>query len=173
MNRVLSMMIGGACALLIGTSAYAATTSGAVVTTDALTNTITIQTEDGRRFLFTRNADTKIEQEGVGIALGDIRKDSRVTVTTEQAPTDPQIPMLASRVQVDEMAVATAPTSASVESADMGDGAPVQTAQVESADAERSAARLPRTATPLPLLTVVGTALLGSGLLFGLRRQRR
>jgi len=35
--------------------------------------------------------------------------DSRITVTTEQAPTDPLIPMLVTRVRVDEMAVATPP----------------------------------------------------------------
>lgn len=182
MKRALLLMMGGAIALLVGTAAGAATTSGKVVATDALTSAITIQTDDGRRFLFTRNDATKIEQNGMGVALGDLRKDSRVTVTTEQVPTDPLIPMLATRVQVDEMVVtAPAPTSESsarVESAGTDGGRPIRTAQVESAETPhaaetpQSAERLPRTATPLPLIALLGAGFLASGLVLRLRRRR-
>lgn len=182
MNRVLLLMTGGAVALLVGTAANAATTSGKVVATDALTNTMTIQTDDGRRFLFTRNDATKIEQAELDVAPGDLRMDSRITVTTEQAPTDPLIPMLVSRVQVDEMAVAaSAPASelaagtARVESAGKDGGLPTRTAQVQSAEydeAQRPAGRLPKTATPLPLIAVLGAGLLASGLVLRLWRRR-
>ena len=179
MKRVLLLMMGGAASLLVGTAANAATTSGKVVATDALTNTMTIQTDDGRRFLFTRNDATKIEQAELDVAPGNLRIDSRITVTTEQAPTDPLIPMLVTRVQVDEMAVA-APTPASesaagtarVESAGKDGGRTIHTAQVESAEAPRLAERLPRIATPLPLIAVLGAGLLASGLVLRLWRRR-
>ncbi len=176
------LMMGGAIALLVGTPANAATTSGRVVATDALRSAITIQTDDGRRFLFTRNDATKIEQKGIDVALGDLRKDSRVTVTTEQAPTDPLVPMLATRVQVDEMAVASpAPASESatdtarVESAGKDGGLPNRTAQVQSADydaSQRPAERLPKTATPLPLIALFGAGFLASGLVLRMQRRR-
>lgn len=182
MKRALLLMTGGAIALLVGTAANAATTSGKVVATDVLTNAITVETDDGTRFLFTRTDATKIEQKGVDVALGDIRKDSRVTVTTEQTPTDPLIPMFATHVQVDEMAVA-APTPASeappgtarVESAGANGGQPNRTAQVQSAEydeAQRPAERLPTTATPLALIAVLGAGSLASGLVLRLRRRR-
>lgn len=181
MKRALLMM-GGAIALLVGTPADAATTIGKVLVTDALTSAITIETDDGRRFEFTTNDATKIEHKGMGVALGDLREDSRVTVTTEQAPTDPLIAMLATRVQVEEMAVA-APVSASesaagtarVESAGKDGGLPNRTAQVQSADydaSQRTAERLPKTATPLLLIALLGAGFLVSGLVLRMRRRR-
>jgi hypothetical protein len=161
MKRALLLMMGGAIALLVATAASAVTTSGKVVATDALTSAITIETDDGRRLPFTMNDATKVEHEGMGVALADLREDSQVTVTTEQTPTDPRIAMLATRVQVEEMAIA-APVSDSesaagtvrVESAGADGDRPVHTAQVQSADygePQRPAERLPKTATPLPL----------------------
>jgi hypothetical protein len=177
MKRAILLMTGGAIALLVGMGADAATTSGKVVVTDELANSITIQSEDGKRFVFTRNDATKIEHNGASVALGQIPKDSRVTVTTDQAPSDPLMPMLASRVEVEEMAVAastsgSAPSTVQVGSAGKAGEQPIHTAQVESADTERSPKRLPKTATPLPLLTVCGAGSLASGLALRLRRRR-
>ena len=179
MRRALLMM-GCAIALLVGMSANAATTSGKVVVTDALTSAITIETDDGRQFQFTMNDATKIEHKGMGVPLGDLREDSRVTVTTEQVPTDPLVPMLATRVQVDEAAVAapaseSAAGTASVESAGKDGGLPNRTAQVQSADydaAQRTAERLPKTATPLLLIALLGAGFLASGLVLRMRRRR-
>jgi hypothetical protein len=196
MKRALSLMMGGALALLVGTAANAATTTGTVVATDAVTNTITIETETGKRFLFTRNDATKVEQKGVTVALGDIREKSRVIVTTAETPTDSLEPMLATRVDVDEMAVAAAPlpspTSARVESARDDGSDPMNTAEVNSASdesrAERMARddsaaermdrddsraeRLPTTATPLPLIALFGAGSLAAGLALRMRRSR-
>jgi hypothetical protein len=129
------------------------------------------------------NAATRIEKKGMDVALGDLRKDSRVTVTTEQAPTDPSVPLLATRVQVTEMVIAApAPASESaagtarVESAGTDGGRPVHTAQVQSADydeAQRPTERLPKTPTPLPLIAVIGAGFLASGLVLRLRRRPR
>ncbi len=180
MQRALLVMMGGAIALLVGAAASAVTTSGKVVATDALTRAITIETDDGRRFPFTMNDATKIEHKGVNVALGDLREDSRVTVTTEQTPTDPRIAMLATRVQVEEMAVAAPATpsesSVRVESAGADGDRPVHTAQVQSADydqPQRPAERLPKTATPLPLVAVLGAGFLATGLVLGMLRRRR
>ena len=177
MKRALLLMTSGAIALLVGTGVNAATMTGKVVGTDSLTNAITIQTDDGTRFVFTRNDATKIEHKGVAVGLGDIPQNSRVTVTTEQAPTDPMVPTLATRVDVDEMAVAAAPsesvdTTAHVESAGADGGKPMRTAEVRSADTAPTSERLPRTATPLPLIAVLGAGSLASGLVLRLRRRR-
>lgn len=183
MQRPLLLMMGGAIALLVGTAASAVATSGKVVATDELTSAITIQTDDGTRLIFATNDATKIEQKGVEVSLGDLRNDSRVTVTTEQVPTDPLIPMNATRVEVDETPIAASvPASESpadtarVESAGKDGGRPVHTAQVQSAtygEAERPAERLPRTATPLPLIAVLGAGMLACGLVLRERRRRR
>jgi len=183
MKRALLLMMGGAVALLVGTAASAVTTSGKIVATDARTSAITIKTDDGRRLPFTMNDATKIEHKGVNVALGDLGEDSRVTVTTEQTPADPLTPMLATRVQVEEMAVAapvsdaeSATDTARVESAGADGDRPGHTAQVHSADydeSQRPAERLPKTATPLPLLAVLGAGFLATGLVLGMRRRRR
>jgi LPXTG-motif cell wall-anchored protein len=183
MKRTLLVMMGGAIALLIGAAANAVTTSGKVVATDGLTSAITIETDDGKRFPFTMNDTTKIEHEGVNVALGDLREDSRVTVTTEQTPVDPLTAMLATRVQVEAMAIAapvsdgeSAAGTVRVESAGADGDRPGHTAQVQSADydqSQRRAERLPKTATPLPLIAVFGAGLLACGLVLGMWRRRR
>jgi len=174
MKRVLLLMIGCAVAVQLGTAASAATTSGKVVAADAGTHSITIETDAGTRFLFTRNDATKIEQQGADVAPGDLRVDSRITVTTDRAPTDPLVPMPATRVQVDELAIAAAAApaesagdTARVESAGKDGGQTIHTAQVESAGAQRA---IEHPKTPLPLVVVLVTGLLIAGLLLMLRR---
>ncbi len=172
MKRVLLLMIGGAVALLVGPAADAATTSGKVVVTDATINAITIETADGKRFVFTRNDATKIEGTGGDVALADIGRDSRVTVTSAQPPTDPLLPLLATRMHVDEMVAAPALASepagtARVDSAGKDGGLPIHTAEVQSADA---AATTEHPATRLPLIVAVVAGSLIAGLALMLRR---
>ena len=177
MKRTLLVMMGGAIALLIGAAANAVTTSGKVVATDALTSAITIETDDGRRFPFTMNDATKIEHKGVNVALGDLREDSRVTVTTEQTPADPLTAMLATRVQVEEMAIA-APVStricrrhgtSRIAGADGDRPVPHRASAIgRLRPAAAAAERLPKTATPLPLIAVLGAGLLACGLVLGM-----
>ncbi len=175
MKRVLLLMIGAAVAVQLGTAASAATTSGRVVAADAGTHAITIETDAGTRLLFTRNDATKIEQPGADAAPGVLEVGSRITVTTDRAPTDPLVPMPATRVQLDEMAIATAATpgesagdTVRVESAGRDGGQTIHTAQVESAGAQRTIERPSK--TPLPLVAVLATGLLLAGLLLMLRR---
>lgn len=190
MKRTSSLVIGAGLALLVGTTSHAATTTGKVVATDPSTKQITIETDDGRRVLFSRNDATKIERMGENIELGAIARDTRVTVTTEQAPTDSSTPTVATRVEVetagdsasavgareraledgaDETAVVTSAGEAGTE--------PTRTARVDSVDGDEArmqrSDRLPNTATPLPLIALVGASSLASGLALRLRRNRR
>ena len=103
--------------------------------------------------------------------MGQIPKDSRVTVTTEQAPSDPLVPTLASRVEVAAPDSGSVDSTVQVGSAGKAGGQPIHPATVESADTE-SRRDLPKTETPLPLLTGFGATSLTSGLALRLRRRR-
>jgi LPXTG-motif cell wall-anchored protein len=86
-------------------------------------------------------------------------------------------------VQVEAMAIAapvsdgeSAAGTVRVESAGADGDRPGHTAQVQSADydqSQRRAERLPKTATPLPLIAVFGAGLLACGLVLGMWRRRR
>jgi len=159
MKRAMSMAIGAALAFSVAGAAHAATTSGKVVSSDTMSNTLTIQTDEGKRVTFLKDDATKIEQNGVTVALGDLKPAAKVTVTSDEMPSDPTTPVLATRVQVDEMVAAAATGTAPAESADYDSN-------------ETPVARhLPRTATPLPLITLFGFASLAAGC--ALRVQRR
>ncbi len=190
MKRTSSLMIGAGLALLIGTTSHAATTTGKVVATDPSARQITIETDDGRRLLFSRNDETKIERMGENIELGAIAQDARVTVTTEQAPTDSSTPTVATRVEVvaaDGSASAVGARERALEAGEddtaplvaAGEAStePTRTARVDSADRDEArmqrSDRLPNTATPLPLIALVGAGSLASGLALRLRRTRR
>lgn len=179
MKRIPLLALSSTFALLVGTAASAATTSGKVVATDALTHLITVETDAGARFLFARNEATKIEAKGAEVAPGDLAVDTQVIVTSEQAPADPLVPMLANRVQVIAGNVkAPAPDVAleagavRVESAGKNGGMPIHTAEVQSAEVPANTARLAR---PLPLVTalVAGSLLVGAMFMLwrGSRRQ--
>ena len=175
MKRARLLTTAGAIALLVGTTANALTRTGKVVATDALTGAITVETDDGKQVVFTRNGATQLD-----VAKGALEQNARVTVTTDQTGTDPRTPMLATRVRVEEVAGAPAPDSASavrVESAGKDGNLPSHTVQVESADYDETQAppprdRLPKSHVPLTLIAVVGAAtFLAAGLALRLRRQ--
>ena len=177
MKRIPLLSLAGVFALLIGTASSAATTSGKVVATDALTHLITVETDAGARFLFARNEATKIESKGVEVAPGDLAVGTQITVTSEQAPADPVVPILAARVQVmpgEVMAPAAdvelEAGAVRVESAGKNGGMPIHTAHVESAEAPGPTARLAR---PLPLVTALVTGSLLAGAVFMLWRGSR
>lgn len=191
MKRTCSLMIGAGLALLVGTTSHAATTTGKVVATDPSARQITIETDDGRRLLFSRNDETKIERMGEIIELDALARDTRVTVTTEQAPTDSSMPTVATRVEVEAADDSASAVGGSERALEGGDDAtarvtsageagtePTRTARVDSAnydDEERMqrSDRLPNTATPLPLIALIGAGSLASGLALRLRRNRR
>jgi hypothetical protein len=149
MNRILSLTAGMALAFL-ATSAYAATTTGVVVSTDTPTNVVTIQTADGQKFSFEKNDATTIEPAGNATWFVDLKPGATITVTSDDAPTDTTVRLLATHVQLDK-AVA---------------GAPVTVAVNDDAPADR----LPATATPLPFLMLAAMGSLIAGL--GLRVRR-
>jgi hypothetical protein len=136
-------MTGGAIALLVGMTTSAATTTGKVVRSDALTHAITVQTDAGQRFVFTTNDATEMD-----VTQAALPEHARVSVKTEESPT-PAIPMLATGVRVAESKVATAP------------------AAWESS--VHSATKFP---TVLPLIAALGALVLGAGFALGLRRRR-
>ena len=173
MKRTSSVLIGAGLALLVGTAAHAATTTGKVVATDPSARQITVETDDGKRLLFSRNDQTRIEQMGENIEIGAIARDTRVTVTTDQAPSDSSMPTLATRIEVQ----AGDGDAARVTSAEEARAEPMRTARVDSADRDADSVqrsdRLPNTATPLALIALVGAGSLASGLALRLRRNRR
>jgi hypothetical protein len=191
MKRTRSVIIIGAgLALLVGTTSHAATTTGKVVATDPSARQITIETDDGRRLLFSRNDETRIERAGENIELGAIERDTRVTVTTDQTPTDSSTPTVATRVEVEAADDSASDVSARdraledrdddtarVTSAGEAGTEPTRTARVDSADYDEQrmqrSDRLPDTATPLPLIALIGAGSLASGLALRLRRNRR
>lgn len=148
MNRILSLTVGMALALL-ATSAHAATTTGVVVSTDTPTNVVIIQTADGQKFSFEKNDATTVEPAGNATWFADLEPGATITVTSDEAPADTTVRLLATHVQLDKTVA----------------GAPVAVA-VNDAPAER----LPATATPLPLLALAAMGSLLAGL--GLRVRR-
>ena len=145
MNRILSLakaLTTGLALAFLATAAQAATTTGVVVSTDTSTNVMTIRTDDGRTISFERNDATTIELAGATMQFGDLEPGARITVTSDQAPSDTTARQIATRVEIAEVD-AEAP-------------------RVVAANAER----LPATATPLPLLTLaaIGSILAGLGL---------
>lgn len=186
MKRTCSMMIGAGLALLFGTTASAATTVGRIVSSDASSNRIAIQTDDGRRLSFTRNDATRIEQGGAEVALADLREGSRVTVTTAQDPTDEASSQIATRVEIDESDAVAADVAATrpgaegsvrVDSAGEGGSELSRTVQVDSADYDEEPTqrsdRLPDTGTPLWLIAWIGAGSLAAGVALRLRGNRR
>jgi LPXTG-motif cell wall-anchored protein len=174
MKRVFLLTAAGAIALLVGTTASALTRSGKIVATDGLTGAITVQSDDGKQVVFTRNGATQLD-----VAKGALEHNARVTISTDQTGIDPRTPMLATRVRVDEIAAA-APAADSkstvrVESAGKDGNVLSHTVQVESADYGNQAPgprdHLPKTASPLPVIAALGAALLFAGLALGLRRR--
>jgi hypothetical protein len=144
MNRILSLTAGMALAFL-ATSSHAATTTGVVVSTDTPTNVVTIRTADGQNFSFEKNDATTIDPAGNATWFVDLKPGATITVTSEEAPTDTTVQLLATHVQLDKMVA----------------GEPVAVA-VNDAPADR----LPATATPLPflMLAAMGSLIAGIGL---------
>lgn len=148
MNRMLSLTAGMALAFL-ATSAHAATTTGVVVSTDAPTNVVTIQTADGQKFSFEKNDATTIEPAGNTTWFADLDPGATITVTSDDVPTDTTVRLLATHVRLDKTVA----------------GAPVTVAaNDELAD------RLPSTATPIALVTLVAMGSMIAGI--GLRVRR-
>jgi hypothetical protein len=133
----------------LATSAHAATTTGVVVSTDTPTNVVTIQTADGQKFSFEKNDATTIEPAGNATWFVDLEPGATITVTSDDAPTDTTVRLLATHVQLDKT-VAGAPVAVAVN--------------------DTPADRLPATATPLPFLMLGAMGSLIAGL--GLRVRR-
>ena len=151
MNRIFSLTAGIALAFL-ATAAQAATTTGVVVSTDRPTNVVTIRTADGQNYSFEKNDATTIEPAGNATWFVDLEPGATITVTSDQAPADPNAQLLATHVQLDKTVA----------------GAPVAVAANDTP--VRTADRLPATATPLPLLLLAAMGSMIAGL--GLRVRR-
>jgi len=161
MNSTLSLtraMVTGIALAFLSTAGYAATTTGVVVSTDSSTNVVTIRTEDGRQFSFLRNDATTFDPAGAAASFADLEPGTRVTVTSDQAPSDPTVQLTATQLRIDER-VAEAPIAVAANDT------------MDESTNEKMASRLPSTATPLPLvaLAAVGSILAG----IGLRLRRR
>ncbi len=141
-------------ALSIATSAWAADETGKVVSTDPIANTFTIQTDAGNRIDFhTTSTSTRMMRDQTVVGLVDLVAGTRVRVTADEAVG--AAPRHASEVEIIDVAAERADVSA------------------DQADANRLASndRLPNTASPLPLIALIGSGSLLAG--FGLRKLRR
>ena len=141
-------------ALSIATSAWAAIDTGEVISTDPVANTFTIQTDAGNRIVFHTASDTtRMMRDQTVVALADLANGTRVRVTADEA-------------------IGTAPRHASqVELIDV-DAAQADL-RADQAEADRLAMndRLPATASPLPLIALLGSGSMLAGL--ALRKLRR
>jgi hypothetical protein len=145
-------LVAGIALAFLATAAYAATTTGVVVSTDDSTNVVTIRTEDGRQLSFLKNDATTFDPAGTAASFADLEPGDRITVTSDLAPSDPAVQLTATQLRIDApIAVAANDTTGDSEM--------------------ETASRLPSTATPLPLvaLAAVGSILAG----IGLRLRRR
>ena len=144
---LLRALATGIALAFLATAAYAATTTGVVVSTDDSTNVVTIRTEGGRQFSFLKNDFTTFDPAGTAASFAELEPGDRITVTSERAPSDPAVQLTATQLRID---------------------APIAVAaNVTTDDSEMETAnRLPSTATPLPLvaLAAVGSILTGIGL---------
>lgn len=145
---LLRTLATGIALAFLATAAYAATTTGIVVSTDADTNVVVIRTEDGRQLSFLKNDATTFDPAGTAASFAELEAGDRITVTSDMAPSDPAVQLTATQLRID---------------------APIAVAANVTTD--ETANRLPSTATPLPLaaLAAVGSILTG----IGLRLRRR
>ena len=145
-------LVAGIALAFLSTAAYAAMTTGVVVSTDDSTNIVTIRTEDGRQLSFLKNDATTFDPAGTAASFAELEAGDRITVTSDQAPSDPAVQLTATRLRID---------------------APIDVAANVTSDdsALEMPTRLPSTATPLPLLAIAAMGSLLAGI--GLRLRRR
>jgi hypothetical protein len=145
-------LVAGIALAFLSTAAYAATTTGVVVSTDDSTNIVTIRTEDGRQLSFLKNDATTFDPAGTAASFAELEAGDRITVTSDEAPSDPAVQLTATRLRID---------------------APIAAAAAVTTDDSRMAManRLPSTATPLPLLAIAAMGSILAGI--GLRLRRR
>lgn len=132
--------------------------TGTVVSVDAQNNQLTVRDEQGQEHMVKVETGTQIASDtGESIRLEQLSSGDRVTLTVRQE----QGQMMASRIEVQKAERAGL--------AERREGAERPEAGAEAgiegpAGAER-AERLPETATPLPLLGLIGLLLLAAGTL--------
>jgi hypothetical protein len=172
-----------ALAALTATASFAAEQeTGNVVAHDAQQSTFTIETDTGNRIAFQTAATTRVTRDNAVVAVRDLVTGTRVRVTADEAVGT--APRLASRVEV--MEEASAPGAGSATSGvdntqtdtsgatdsttardddTMNDNA-IDNDRVDSAEDGRMASndQLPRTATALPLIALLGSGALLAGL---------
>lgn len=143
-----------AALLLVATAAFAAEEeTGRIVSIDPVAGTFSIETDDGDRILYRAEPSTRMMRGGATVELGDLAVGTRVTVSAAEA--EGSGPRLASQV-----------TFAAADADDAGTRTTGQTG-----DPEASGERLPSTASPLPLIALLGAGAVAAALLF--RRMRR
>jgi hypothetical protein len=178
--------------LLVAAGAWAADpmeATGRVVAKDA--DTFTIETDDGQRFVYAFDADTELREDGEPVQIDDVEVGDRVRVMASPAATGTPERRAAARVEV---LAASAPAP---DRGETGDSTLREAADRDEMEGEQDAAprpvarpnqepspmaradrdddpseqRLPGTASPLPLVALLGGISLAAGLL--LRRLRR
>ena len=152
-------------ALSIATSAWAAMETGEVIATDSGANTFTIQTDSGNRIVFHTASDTtRMMRDQTVVALADLANGTRVRVTADEAIGT--APRHASNVEFIDVDAEPADLAANQAEAD-------RQARIDQAEADRLAMndRLPATASPLPLIALLGSGSMLAGL--ALRKLRR
>lgn len=171
-------------ALLLATAAWAADQeTGKVISVDAAANTFTIQTDGGDRIVYRTEGSTRMLRDGAAVQIGDLAVGTRVEVTAPEA--EGMAPRTAS--QVDLVAAADVPGAGARMGGEAAVGAEAGRAGVRAnADVDVDAGggappreetrtaqanRLPSTASPLPLLGLLGASGVTAGLF--LRRLRR
>jgi hypothetical protein len=184
-------LVAGIALAFLSTTAYAATTTGVVVSTDDSTKIVTIRTEDGRQLSFLTNDATTFDPAGTAESFAELEAGDRITVTSDQAPSDPAVQLTATRLRIDAPSAAGANVrtddsrmgtadSRGTEDSRMGtaDSRGTDDSRMGTADSRRTddsrmemASRLPSTATPLPLLAIAAMGSILAGI--GLRLRRR
>jgi hypothetical protein len=168
MSKLLGLSLGASLAVLVAGAAQADMQSGEVVGKDTTRKTLTIETDAGTRYVYRVDETTQLMQEGDRIDLGQVDIGDRVQVSAPDPASAAEVrERIASRVEVQSAAGTAAADRADDPMARADDPETRRMAQADDAESRR----LPSTASPLPMIGVVGMAAAGAGLL--LRRMRR
>jgi hypothetical protein len=180
------LVVWVAASLLLAATAWAET--GTITSVDSSGNTFTVRTDDGERITFRADPSTRILRDGNTIQLRELATGTRVVVPAPEAEGTAQ--RTASRVELvqnEGEAGTSGRVGASGEVGDTrvrGDAAVGAQANPPAVSARgdldvdrddddrlaRSDPRLPSTASPLPLIGLLGAGTLAAGVL--IRRLR-
>ena len=109
MSKTLAIL--ASFSLVVGAaSALAEQTEGEVIQYDKSTNTLTVESDAGKRLTFATNADTKVQKEDGELAsMMGLQTGTNVVVTSDEDPESARTSVLATSIEIQDDAGPTMP----------------------------------------------------------------